>query len=62
MKFNEERMRNLRAAFNKKNGTVTAGNASQLSDGAAAIIVCSEDALKRFNLKPLVKILRYAND
>merc|ERR1712129_545484 len=53
--------RSLKPAFNRKNGTVTAGNASQLSDGAAAIIVCSGEALKRFNLTPLVEILSTAD-
>ncbi len=41
----------------RENGTVTAGNASGINDGAAAIIVASEKAVKRFNLIPGVKIL-----
>lgn len=46
----------LRPAF-KKDGTVTAGNASGLNDGAAALLLASEDGLKRNNLTPKVKIL-----
>ena len=42
------------------NGTVTAGNSSQMSDGAAAVIVASEAALKRFNLNPMGRFLGYA--
>ena len=46
----------LRAAF-KRDGSVTAGNASGLNDGAAALLIASEDALKSQNLKPLVRIV-----
>ena len=45
----------LKPAF-KKDGVVTAGNASQLSDGAAMMIVCSEAALKKHNFTPLARI------
>ena len=47
---------NLRAAF-KKDGSVTAGNASGLNDGAAALLLASEDGLKRNNLTPKVRIV-----
>lgn len=47
----------LRAAFVKENGTVTAGNASGLNDGAAAMIIASDDAVKNYGLKPLAKIV-----
>ena len=47
----------LRAAFVKENGTVTAGNASGLNDGAAAMIIASGDAVKNYGLKPLAKIV-----
>ena len=49
----------LRPAFRKAEdgGTVTAGNASGLNDGAAAILVASESALKSHNLKPLARIV-----
>jgi acetyl-CoA acyltransferase len=46
----------LRAAF-KRDGSVTAGNASGLNDGAAALLITSEDALKSQNLNPLVRIV-----
>lgn len=54
-----ERLGNLNPAF-KKEGTVTAGNASGLNDGAAAVLLVSESALKRLNLKPLAKIISTA--
>lgn len=46
----------LRPAF-KKDGSVTAGNASGLNDGAAAMLIASEDAIRRFSLKPLARIV-----
>ena len=49
----------LRPAF-ASNGTVTAGNSSQTSDGAGAVILASEAALKRFNLQPLGRFLGFA--
>lgn len=50
---------NLRPAF-RKEGTVTAGNASGLNDGAAATIIASEEAVKKYNLKPLARIVSSA--
>jgi acetyl-CoA C-acetyltransferase len=50
----------LRGAF-KKDGTVTAGNASSLNDGAAAVIVCSADKAKELGLEPLATIRAHAN-
>lgn len=52
----------LRTAFKKQEegGTVTAGNASGLNDGAAAMLVASEDAVKKFDLKPLARIVTSA--
>ncbi|MBB4808207.1 3-oxoadipyl-CoA thiolase [Chryseobacterium defluvii] len=46
----------LRPAF-RKEGTVTAGNASGMNDGAAALILASEEAVKKYGLKPKAKIL-----
>ncbi|XP_026522123.1 3-ketoacyl-CoA thiolase, mitochondrial [Notechis scutatus] len=43
----------------KKDGTVTAGNASGVSDGAGAVILASEDAVKKHNLSPLARIVSY---
>lgn len=55
----EQTLAKLKPAF-KKDGTVTAGNASGCNDGAAAVLVVSEDALKKYNLKPLARIVSYA--
>lgn len=49
----------LRAAF-KKDGSVTAGNSSGLNDGAAAVLVASENAVKKYSLKPLARIVSSA--
>ena len=54
-----EALAKLKPAF-AANGSVTAGNSSQMSDGAAAVILMSEAALKRFNLKPLGRFVSYA--
>ena len=53
-----EAMGKLRPAFSKE-GTVTAGNASQISDGAAAIVVASEDKAKALGVKPIAKIVDF---
>jgi len=53
-----EQLQKLPAVF-KKNGTVSAGNASGISDGAAALLVASEEACKAHNLKPLVRVVSY---
>jgi len=50
----------LRPAFKKEGGTVTAGNASGLNDGAAAILLSSEKGLKENNLTPISRILSSA--
>lgn len=50
----------LRPAF-RKDGSVTAGNSSGLNDGAAAMIVASGEAVKKYNLKPMAKILGAAS-
>lgn len=49
----------LKPAF-KKDGIVTAGNASGVNDGAAAVVLASADFVKKNNLKPLAKIVSYA--
>jgi acetyl-CoA acetyltransferase family protein len=54
-----EGLAKLRPAF-KKEGSVTAGNASGLNDGAAATIIASEEAVKKYNLKPLARIVSSA--
>ncbi len=54
-----EGLAKLKSAF-QKDGTVTAGNASQLSDGAAALVVASPAAAERIGTPPLARILSYA--
>ncbi len=51
-----EGLSSLKPAF-KKEGSVTAGNSSGLNDGAAAILLANEDAIKKYNLKPLARIV-----
>ncbi len=51
-----EGLSKLKPAFKKENGTVTAGNSSGLNDGAAAILIVSDTALKKYNLTPKAKI------
>lgn len=54
-----EALAKLKTVFALK-GSVTAGNSSQMSDGAAAVLLCSEAALKRYNLIPIGKFLGYS--
>jgi len=54
-----EALANLKAAFHAK-GTVTAGNASQMSDGAAAAVLMSADRAKQLGLKPLARLMAFA--
>jgi acetyl-CoA acyltransferase len=50
-----EKLAKLKPAF-KKDGTVTAGNSSSINDGASMVVICSEEFVKRHNLKPLAMI------
>src|SRR5437899_7972743 len=54
-----EALAKLKPAF-RSDGTVTAGNASMLSDGAAALVVASARALEKIGAKPLARIVAYA--
>lgn len=56
---NRDKLGTLRAAF-KKEGTVTAGNASGINDGASFVMLASEQAVKEFNLTPLAEIVSHA--
>lgn len=56
----EEALAGMRTAF-KKDGVVTAGNASGLNDGAGAVVLATADAAKRLGKKPLAKMLGYAH-
>lgn len=55
-----EKMANLKPAF-KKDGSVTAGNASGINDGAAAIIVMSKEKADELGIKPMAKVVSYAS-
>ncbi|HZK43662.1 MAG TPA: acetyl-CoA C-acetyltransferase [Syntrophomonadaceae bacterium] len=55
-----EKMASLRPAF-KKDGTVTAGNASGINDGAGAIIVMSKEKAEELGIKPIASIVSYAS-
>ena len=55
-KSTPEKMAKLRPAF-VKDGTVTAGNASGINDGASFVLVASEDAVKKYNLTPMCEII-----
>lgn len=50
----------LSPAFRKEGGSVTAGNASGLNDGAAAMLIASEEAAKQYNLQPMARIVASA--
>lgn len=58
-KGDPSKMAGLRPAFSK-DGTITAANASPINDGASALILASEDAVKKHNLTPLGRIAGYA--
>jgi len=57
--FNEQKMRGLKPAFNRKDGTVTAGNASSINDGAAAFVLATEEGIKKHGLTPLARIVSW---
>jgi len=61
MDTSPEKMAKLPPAFKKDGGTVTAGNASGINDGAAAVVVMSAEKAKELGLKPLAKIKGYAS-
>ena len=56
-----EGLAGLRAVFIKENGTVTAGNASGINDGAGAVLLMSGEALKSSGAKPLARLVAYAH-
>lgn len=55
-----DKIPSLRPAFEKE-GTITAANASTLNDGASALVLASKEAVEKYNLKPLAKIVSYAD-
>ena len=54
-----EKLASLQPAF-KKEGTVTAGNSSGINDGAAAMLLASEEAVKKYDLQPMARVLSMA--
>jgi len=52
-----DNLKKLRPFFDRKYGSVTPGNSSQITDGAAWLLLASEDALKKYDLKPLGRIV-----
>ena len=58
---NFERIGTLATVFQKENGTVTAANASTLNDGASALVLMSKEKMEELGLKPLAKIVSYAD-
>lgn len=58
---NFERISTLPTVFKKEDGTVTAANASTLNDGASALILVSKEKMEELGLKPLAKIVSYAD-
>lgn len=58
-RFNEEKLRKLKPAFGG-NGTITAGNASSINDGAAAVVVLSAEKAKALGVQPQARILGYS--
>jgi len=55
-----DKIPSLRPVFDK-DGTITAANASTINDGASALILVSEEAVAKYNLKPIAKIVSYAD-
>lgn len=58
---NYDRIATLPTAFQKENGTVTAANSSTLNDGASALVLMSKEKMEELGLKPLAKIVSYAD-
>ncbi|MBT4762135.1 MAG: thiolase family protein [Bdellovibrionaceae bacterium] len=58
-KVNFDKIPQLRPAFDKE-GAITAANASSINDGAAALVLASEDAVATYNAKPIAKIITHA--
>ncbi|GAA97693.1 uncharacterized protein L969DRAFT_55356 [Mixia osmundae IAM 14324] len=60
-KVQPDKMKSLRGAFKPNGGTVTAANASNLNDGASAVVLMSEEKAQELGLKPLAKIISMAD-
>ena len=55
-----ESLSKLKPAFRKEGGRVTAGNASGINDGASAVVLATADAVRKYGLKPLARLVSYA--
>lgn len=60
-KVNFDKLRSLATVFQKEGGTVTAGNASSLNDGAAACVMTTSKTAERLGLKPLARVVSFAD-
>ena len=60
LKFNKDKIISLKPVFDK-NGTITAANASSLNDGAAAVLLISEDKINEYKIKPRAKIISHTS-
>lgn len=58
-KLDVSKVQTLTPVFDRTSGTITAANASSLSDGAAACVLMSAEALAKYNIKPLAKLISY---
>jgi acetyl-CoA C-acetyltransferase len=56
-----EKIRSLKPAFQKENGTVTAANASKINDGAAALVITSDAYASKNKLKPIARIVAHSS-
>ncbi len=61
VRFNEDKLRALKPAFDRETGSVTAGNASSINDGAAAVVVVSDAACTKLRLRPLARVVAGAS-
>lgn len=59
-KYRKDKIPSLKPAFTK-DGVNTPANSSKINDGACSIVLASEEALKKFNLTPLARIVSYAD-
>uniref|UniRef100_A0A914ZAI2 acetyl-CoA C-acetyltransferase n=1 Tax=Panagrolaimus superbus TaxID=310955 RepID=A0A914ZAI2_9BILA len=60
-KINKEKFTQLKPAFIKENGTITAGNASSLNDGACAVLLATAEKAKELGAKPLARVITYGD-
>ena len=60
-RFDESKLRKLKPVFKTSDGTVTAGNASGISDGACALVLVSGEKISEFDIQPLAKIISFAD-